>query len=373
MRKTIRLAVVMLLAVIAGSSCKKEENRSIDLNLTPVGTLATPNDNADVKLDPTSAADVLFKWEPASTADGGLILYEVAFDKEGGDFSKPVFKVVSEGAGVKTQLTLSHKELNKIANSAGIAASSTGKLKWTVIASKATNAMLSSQSRTLMVERPAGFAENPVDLYLTGSATEGGTDLSKAVKLKKTEDGIFEVYTSLKAGDYFLTDKNTEGGKKYYIDNGIIKEGATPVTVSGAQKVYKLNFDFTSATSKSVEIQTVGLYMSAYGTEIGTLNYIGNGVFEAPSIAVEFFQFSWGRDERYKFIVHTAAGLEYMGSTNANNDQPAGKPASYFYLVPVSNSQWDNTYKFDPSADKKNVKVDVMLQPAAYTHKVTVL
>ncbi|AMR32292.1 hypothetical protein A0256_13120 [Mucilaginibacter sp. PAMC 26640] len=372
MRKVIRLAGVMLLAVVAGSSCKKE-NRPLDFSLNPVGSLATPNDNVDVKLDPTSSATVLFKWDAATTADGGLILYEIAFDKEEGDFSKPVYKAVSDGAGVKPQITLTHKDLNKIANSAGIASSSTGKLKWTVIASKGTNAKPSSVSRTLQLDRPAGFAENPVELYITGSATEGGADLSKAVKLKKTEDGLFEVYTSLKAGDYYLTDKNTDGGKKFYIDNGIIKEGANVVTINGATKTYRLNFDFTSATTKSAEIQSIGLYMSAYGTEIGTLNYVGSGVFEAPNIAVEFYQFSWGRDERYKFIIHTAAGLEYVGSTNANNVAPAGQPAAYFNVVPVANTQWDNTYKFDPSADKKNVKVDVIFQPNAYTHKVTVL
>lgn len=372
MKKIMRLAGVMLLAVIAASSCKKE-TRSLNLSFTPVGTLATPNDNADVKLDPTSSADVLFKWDAASTEDGGVILYEVAFDKDGGDFSKPVYKVLSDGAGVQPQVTITHKDLNKIANAAGIAASNTGKLKWAVIASKGTNSKPSSQSRTLMLDRPAGFAENPAELYITGSATEGGTDLSKAVKLKKNEEGLFEIYTSLKAGDYIITDKNTDGGKQYYIDNGIIKEGATPVVISGAEKTYRLNFDFTSATAKSVEIQSIGLYMSAYGKEIGTLNYVGNGVFEAPKIAVEFYQFDWGRDERYKFIIHTAAGAEYVGSVNPNNDAPAGKPASYFYLVPVTNDQWNNTYKFDPSADRKNVKVDVMLQSNAYTHKVTVL
>ncbi|QXV65601.1 SusE domain-containing protein [Mucilaginibacter sp. 21P] len=372
MRKLMMLAAVLLLAVTFTTSCKKD-NKPLSLNLNPVGTLATPNDNADVKLEPNTAASVLFKWDASDNNDGGLILYEVAFDKEGGDFSKPVTRILSDGAGVQTQLTISHKDLNKIANAAGIASLSAGKLKWTVIASKGTNAKPGSASRTLQLERPAGFAENPVDLYITGSATEGGTDVSKAIKLKKTEDGVFEVYTSLKAGDYYLTDKNSDGGKKYYIENGIIKEGAATVSVSGEAKTYRLNYDFTSATTKSMQVQSIGLYMSAYGTEIGTLNYIGNGVFEAPKIAVEFYQFSWGRDERYKFILHTGAGNEYQGSTNANNVAPAGQPASYFYLVPVTNAQWDNTYKFDPSADRKNVKVDVMLQSTAYTHKVTVL
>ena len=372
MKKMMRLAGAMLLAVIAVSSCKKE-NWPLDLNFNPVGTLATPNDNVSVKLDPTSSANVLFKWDAATTEDGGLILYEIAFDKENGDFSKPVYKAVSDGGGVKTEITLTHKDLNKIANSAGIAASSIGKMKWTVIASKGTSARPAAASRRLQIERPAGFAESPTELYITGSATEGGSDLSKAIKLKKIEDGVFEGYTSLKAGDYFLTDKISSGGKKFYIDNGVIKEGTSSVTVTGAAKTYRLRYDFPSATTKSVEIQSIGLYMSAYGTEIGTLNYIGNGVFEAPKLAVEFFQFSWGRDERYKFIMHTSAGLEYQGSANVNNVSPAGQAASYFNLVPVTNSQWDNTFKFDPSADKKTVKVDVMLQADAYTHKVTVL
>lgn len=372
MKNLIRLGSIMLLAIIQITACKKE-NKLLDLNVMPVGTLASPNDNEDIALKPTTDASVVFKWEPAASANGTLVLYEIAFDKDGGDFSNPVYKTVSDGGGVQTQITLSHKELNKIANMAGIASSSTGKLTWTVIASKGTNMVKGTASRTLQVDRPAGFAENPTELYLTGSATEGVTDVTKALKLKKTEDGVFEIYTSLKAGDYLLTDHAGNGGKQYYVENGVIKEGSTPITVTGTTKAYRLNFDFTSATAKSVEIQSIGLFMSAYNTEIGTLNYIGNSTWEAPKTAVEFFQFSWGRDERYKFVLHTAAGPEYMGSIIQTPDPPAGKPASYFYLVPVVNSQWDNTYKFDPSADGKNVKVDVMFTPDAYTHKVTVL
>jgi hypothetical protein len=372
MKNIKNLAWLLLPALFTISACKKETHE-LDLNLSAVGTLATPNDNVSVKLEPTTSANILFKWNAAATQDGGVILYELVFDKESGDFSKPIAKVMADGGGVQTQVTLSHKELNKIASKAGVASLSSGKLKWAVIASKATASVLSLASRTLTMARPAGFAENPAQLYLTGSATEGGSDLSKAIPLKRTEDGLFEVYTSLKAGEYFLTDKNTDGGKKYSLVAGVIVENAAPVTVTGAQQTYRLNFDFTSATTKSTLISAVGLYMSAYGKEIGTLNYVANGVFEAPNVAVEFFQFSWGRDERYKFILHTANGDEYMGSVNQNNDQPAGKPASYFELVPVSNSQWDNTYKFDPSADRKNIKVNVTFQPNAYTHKVTVL
>jgi hypothetical protein len=113
--------------------------------------------------------------------------------------------------------------------------------------------------------------------------------------------------------------------------------------------------------------------MSAYNTEIGQLNYIGNSTWESDLIPVVFYPFSWGRDERYKFILHTAAGLEYWGSQNADNIPPAGQPDAYFYLLPVTNDQWSNTYKFDPSADNNNVKADVYFKAdGPYTHKITV-
>jgi hypothetical protein len=371
MKKLMTSGIVLLLAMLVITSCKKDV-RPLNLNVTAVSTLTLPANNTVVVLAPATAASVDFQWEPAKAADGDFVLYEIAFDKEGGDFSKPIYKTVSNGGGVDTKLTLTHKELNKIGNMGGIAASSTGKLIWTVLASKGTNVVVGSSSNTIALNRPAGFADLPTEMYITGSATEGGTDITKAVKLKKNDEGVFEIYTSLKAGDYVLTDKPSDAGKKYYVDGGLIKEGNTPVAVTAA-KNYKLTFDFNVATTAMDEIQSVGLWMSAYNKEIGQLNYIGNSTWEVASLPIEFFQFSWGRDERYKFVVHTSAGVQYFGSTKGDNGPPAGQPASYYFVVPVTNDQWANTYKFDPSADLHNVKVDVSFKAdGAYTHSVTV-
>jgi len=365
----------MAMAVaLAFASCKKDE-KALNLDLEPVTTLNAPTDGTDIKLQPATGASLVFKWNATKAADGDLVLYEIVFDKAGGNFSKPVYKTVSDGSGVQAQATITQKDMNKIASLAGVASSSSGQVKWAVIASKATNTKLSTSSRTLTIERPAGFAVLPAALYLTGTATEGGADASKAIPLKKTADGVFEVYTSLQAGSYQLTDKPDGSGTKYYVDaNGIIQLGSSATTVSGATKVYRLGFDMNVATTSSTEIQSMGLYMSAYNTEIGTLDYKGNGTWEAASIPVVFYQFSWGRDERYKYIVHTPAGLEYWGSEHADNVPPAGQPADYFYLLPVTNDQWSNTYKFDPSADNHSVKVDVYFKAnGPYTQVVTTL
>ncbi|MEO6547598.1 MAG: SusE domain-containing protein [Ferruginibacter sp.] len=374
MKKILNSAGLMLAFMLLLLSCKKDE-RSLNENLTPVGALVAPLDQAAVQLEPTTSASVIFMWEKTVAADGDFVLYEIAFDKETGDFSKPVYKSVSDGGGVQNQITFTHKVLTKIAALAGIQSSSTGKLKWTVIASKATNKKAAAVSRILTLTRPAGFAEVPAELYLTGSATEGGTDITKAIMLKKLEAGVFEVFTSLKPGTYQLTDKASADGKKFFIEGTVIKEGATMVTVTDPLKIYHIRYDFNVASVlETTEIQSLGLFMSAYNTEIAQLDYAGNGVFASPVTPIQFYQFSWGRDERYKFAAHTPAGIIYYGSTNANNVSPVGQPASYFYLTPVSNNQWDNTYKFNPSADMHNVKVTVNFGAfGPYTHEVTTL
>ncbi|MCX2574157.1 SusE domain-containing protein [Pedobacter sandarakinus] len=367
------LTVLMVLCSILFTYCKKD-TRALNENLSGNSTLSLPANQQSLKLTPSDAtASLQFKWSPVSGDDGGLVLYEVVFDKESGDFSKPVFKIVSAGGGIQSQVNISHKDLTKIAALCGIGSSSTGNVKWTVLASKASNKVMGQDRRTLRLERSAGFAEVPTDLYITGTATETGDDVTKAIKLKKVEDGVFEIYTSLKPGTYQLTDKPTTAGRKFYVDNAVVKEGTSTITVSGTTKPYYLKYDFNVATVvDAVEIQSLGLYMSAYANEIGQLTYNGNGTWQSASIPVVFYQFSWGRDERYKFAMHTNSGIRYLGSSNVNNVSPAGQGAPYFYLNPVTNDQWNNTYKFDPSADNKSVKVTVNLSTTgAYTHTVT--
>jgi hypothetical protein len=364
--------VVICLGGLSFPACKKDV-KPLNLDVTPVSTLVAPADNASITLQPATGAGIVFSWDSTSAADGDLVLYEIAFDSANGDFKHPVYQTVSDGSGVGTQATVTQKDLNRIASLAGIAASSTGSIKWAVIVSKATNNKVSTITRTLQITRPAGFAVSPAALYLTGSATEAGSDVTRALPLKKTADGVFEIYTSLKPGTYQLIDQASAGGTTYYVDaNGIIQQGSGSTTVTAADTTYRLTFDFTVATTRTVNIQGLGLYVSAYNAEQGLLHYAGNGVWSIPDVPITFFQFSWGRDDRYKFILHTDAGLEYWGSENANNNPPAGQPAEYFYLLPVTNDQWNNTYKFPPAADTHNVMVNVYFQAAGpYTHTCT--
>ncbi|MEB0249432.1 SusE domain-containing protein, partial [Mucilaginibacter sp. 5B2] len=79
------LAGIVALVVITG--CKKDKTLA-NANVSPVTNLFLPEDGKFVKIATGASGSVAFEWEQARAEDNGVVLYEVAFDKEGGDFSK---------------------------------------------------------------------------------------------------------------------------------------------------------------------------------------------------------------------------------------------------------------------------------------------
>ncbi|RVU03029.1 hypothetical protein EOD41_03580 [Mucilaginibacter limnophilus] len=376
MKKITYCTLFAALIAFVFAGCKKDKTLE-HANVTAVTNLFAPENNKFIKLDPP-AGTAVFEWAQAKAEDNGLVLYEVAFDKEDGDFSKPLFILPSDQNGLQNKLTIANKDLNKIAQMAGIQSLATGKLKWTVMSSKGINVKIATESRLIEVERPAGFSEIPADLFATGTATEGGEDLSKAVHFKQTEAGVFEAYTSLKAGTYQLVERNSGTPKAFSITaSSNLAEGGT-TTVTGDTKVYRIRADFTTATATIDEIVSVGLWFSPDGKVLFDLPYAGKGTWAAEDEAIVFKQESWGRDERYKFrfTVKPAGGeqtTEFFGSRNADNSRPdASTPPAYFDVVPVSSAQYDNSFKFYSGADNNTIDVLLNFGVDTYTHTVTV-
>jgi len=81
MKKIIMSGVVVIFAIIAFISCKKDTKGKLDTNVTPVGSLTAPLNNASLTLTP-GGVSITFTWNTASAPDGAdLVLYEVVFDK----------------------------------------------------------------------------------------------------------------------------------------------------------------------------------------------------------------------------------------------------------------------------------------------------
>lgn len=374
----INLSIIATLLSMIFVSCN-DSMGDPDTRLSEVKTLIEPADGKAIVLAPSASASVYFEWDYVKAEESGTAIYQIAFDKQDGDFSSPIYVMYADNNGYYNHVTITHKLLNKIAGMAGIMPSETGTLKWTVFSIKGTKMMKADQSNTLTVTRLAGFADLPVDVYITGEASEGGTDLSKAQKMKVVSNGTFEVYTKVLANKpFYFTDRISGTPRQFYTSNGLVKEnGTTTITNDG---VYRITLDFNTGAATYTLVEKIGFFFCPSNTILFELPYIGNGIFKATKQTVTFKQESWGRDQRYKFrmFVRENEGQgdseEWEWGTLNQTDSPptATSPESYYYMQLVTPTQWDNKWKLMSDFDGIPADYTVYLQAdKPYTHSIS--
>ena len=373
--KNLYTKLLFLFLAVFAAGCSDDDTVS-HTNVSAVEALYLPEDNKFYDLSTQSSA--LFEWQGAYAEDNGVVLYDVVFDKENGDFSNPVYVIPSDGNGFQKTLNLSFTKLNTIAGLAGIEPETTGKLKWTVRSSKGINFMMASVYRTIEVLRPGGFSP-PDQLFITGSASEEGDVIENAIPFKKTGVSTFEIYTQLQAGEYSFVTRTNGTPEVFYINDGDLKQDGS-TTYSDETKVYRIRVDFSDGSTEITEIQKIELWFPPLGEYLFEYNYAGHGTWEALNEYIEFKQESWGRDERYKFkftvVTDGETAEEWFGSVNADNSRPdENSSESYWYMVPVTDDFWNNCFKFATPVDMSNVnaKIDFGATIPAYTHSFTVL
>ena len=206
--------IPILSALLALAACQKHYEFNTDFTL-PV-TLDSPG---AVSLDVTSSQTVVLSWDGGKAADGGLVLYDVLFDKEGGNFSQPI-EVRKSDQGALPQLTLSHAELNTIARKAGIKPNESGTVIWTVRASKGGVAKTLDISEKINITRGEGIDNMPTHLFVGGAAAaEAGQEFRVA------EEGVYVIVTSLKTGKLRFTSEKNGGDVFYATQAGKLVEG----------------------------------------------------------------------------------------------------------------------------------------------------
>jgi starch-binding outer membrane protein SusE/F len=354
----VRIVFLFLLSGIFFLNCNKDE-RGINLNLTEVSNFFGPFDNKSIKLKPAANLVEVFEWEQARAEDGALVLYEVAFDQENGDFSKPFYTVVSDNKGVQNKLSFSHGDLNRVAALGGADFFQKKKFKWTVLASKGTNVKKSAVSRIIELERPGGFAVLPGTVYITGTATETGDVLANALKMRQLSPGVFEIFTKFKAGTYKFVDGNSGTPKQYYTfdDAGINTIGVNgQTTFSGADKIMRITLNFNDVNAKMTEVKSMQLWYCQGNTFWFTLPYVSNGLWRYNGWTVNLLPVPWGLEERYKYkmVLNDGTGDKDLW-VNSNYGDPPGQdgqfPSTPLYRtinLEVNNaSQFDWSWKFD--------------------------
>lgn len=370
--KYIKLTIITFL-VFAFAACNSD-GEVRDLGVTAVKNLYEPVDGRVLVLQSSASAMLYFEWEPARAEDSGGVLYEIAFDKSDGDFSNPVMIIASDNNGGRNHATITHKELNKIAAMAGIGSAEQGTIKWTVYSSKGINPVKAEQERTLTLTRLAGFADIPEQLYITGDATEAGSDISKAMRMKKISEGEFEIYTKLTEGKTFKFVDATSGTPTEYSLSGekIVEDGTTSVSKTG---IYKYHLDFTIGSFTTKEVTKVNLFLNWSQRKI-ELPYKGFGVWELTNHTITGLTGNDNNDDRYKFRMESSEG-ETEWRSPSNDSKPTGNEA-YYYMVERTNvQQWtDNQIWKTPSTTGWSDKTyDFMfsLNPdGPYTHNLII-
>jgi len=368
--KKIFSIIIIALAIV---SC--DNNGKVrDLGVTAVKKLYEPDNGKVIVLQSSASSTLYFEWEPARAEDSGMVLYEVAFDRADGNFSDPLIIIAADNNGGKNSATVTHKQMNRIAALAGVESAAQGTLKWTVYSSKGINPVKADEERTLILTRLAGFADIPSTLYITGDATEAGSDLSKALIVKKIIDGEFEIYTRLTQGQTFKFVSAQAGAPTEYSLSGekLVEGGSSTVSKTGVYKYY-LDFNIGSFTTK--EITKVSFFLNWAQQKI-ELPYKGFGVWELTDYTITGLEGSDNSDDRYKFRMESSDGETEWRAIN-NDSKPTGNEAYYFMVEQTNVEQWTNGQIWkSPATDGWSNKtyniVFSLNSEATYTHNLTI-
>lgn len=323
---------------------------------------------SSLMLDVTSEAPIILSWNGAAD-DGGIVLYEVLFDKQDGDFTSPL-AVVKSDQGAKNQLTTTHAFINTIARKAGIRPEESGSIKWTVRASKGGVSNELDKCGIIAVTRGEGIDNLPTELFLFGNATENGG--KKGLPFRCIGDGVYQIYTALSSGEIELKSSEESDAFGFYIDEtGKLRDGELPTPVEGSNKVSRITVDFNTLKMTIDEIgRTVRCIWGATFDNIAELKYVGNGNFVGDGNIIFIHPsrpetnppswLSW-TEERYYFLADVNGSEKCWGrADDVSAERPVGDEPEYFYsLHEFQWSQWDHLWKMAGNLDMKHATITI--------------
>ncbi|MBO8483707.1 MAG: SusE domain-containing protein [Bacteroidetes bacterium] len=349
--KKILYMISAALVLCGLASCQQEETYS---DLVPSDTLYLPRDNYSIDL--STGKEVILEWKSSGE---GYVVYEVLFDTETGDFSNPLYVLLSANNGASPNITVTSSVMNTIAQRSGCLPGSAVNVKWTVRVWKGSESALYDAVRTISVTRANTVEPLPVEVSISGTATENdaAVNLVAATPVSDTkgsptyasqvqrEIGGFECFTRLDAGNFTVTDDQgrsfilEETGSIRQAEDGTVSENTT----SG---IYYLYLDFNTMRWSKKEIDKVEFERRAGYGAIGVMDYKGNGVWT-------LVDFDWGSesDSRYAFICYYKDGTSEKWGHFEDDCRQSKDPDSvqgYMNVYRFNNAtvgEWEDTWK----------------------------
>ncbi|WP_197464096.1 SusE domain-containing protein [Rufibacter sp. DG15C] len=370
--------LVALLFVM--SACEEKDN------IEPVGNwelssavLGNPAENATITLDETKPdATVRFEWGAAMSSKNYGVTYKLVLDSaENADFKTPILTMATGDAGKNQFLTPTATQLDQALSAAGYDANTTVKLKWAVIAQSLSKESV-SPSKTVSITRFA-HETHPTTLYISGSATEKGTDVTQAIQLRPLKDAngnqthVFEGYTSFTSGGTFkiYSQQNAQSLVYGAANGGGLRKNGTAIAAPGAG-TYRVTVNLNTNTYSFLKIDRWSMVGSAIAAGWGgdePLQYKGNGVWQT-SVDIEKTEgFIFRANGDWGYLMKRVKGttnqlvMESQAAAGTFEDIPATAVGKHIVTMNLNGEQY--TYSI--------VKDETVTPPAAMPDKLYLL
>ncbi len=349
------ITILALAAAPLATGCTDDGNE-INYNIQTGDQLYLPK--IDAEYDLSLGSDVRFEWSPSVAEDNGFVSYELLFDRENGDFSQPLAALTSQLTGSQTYLTVTAKELNSVAQAAGLGIMEKGKLRWTVRASKGINGNLYAESRLITVTTMNSMSPLPQTVTLTGDAVEDPTAgipmiVSPGIDNTAATEGTFECFTKIKGSTDFTV---VDDLNRYYAlnDDGTITYSETPVNNRmPSEAIYWIKVDFGVMTWEYNTVTSIEYYAAAWAdnkmsTVREPMTYAGKGVWVLLDYENTISDNS-ANDTRHRFNATLGDGSKlYLGTQSSLGSEYTTDylKVKLYTSETIGNVDWDKTYNF---------------------------
>lgn len=359
--------IIAMALLLAGWSCTKQDN------LEPEGnwelsepSIISPSGNSAIVLNETTPNETIaFSWNPASSTAGYGVYYSVVIDTLGSDnFDSPILEVNSGNGGKDLSLIITYSELNEALSLAGYPANSEAKVTWAVVATCLSKS--SYEAGDLTITR---FATEiiPTQLFISGDATENGTDLSQGIPLRRLNDldgqasNKFELYTSLLANKtYKFYSQQSMPAHQYGGSDGTLVKSGDAITAEEDGQ-YRISVDLDDNTYSLFKIDKWSVVGSPINGGWGgdePLEYQGGGVWKASIELIDVGGFVFRANGDWGYLMKRVVGTENtvimeLQATDQGlsyEDIPSDETGTFIFTLDLSAGAYIYTIEREPGA-----------------------
>ncbi|MCW3786675.1 SusE domain-containing protein [Plebeiibacterium sediminum] len=276
--------ILAVFVLFTAWSCSEESN------LQPEGQwdLSVPSvaQINGVTLDEANPNEkISFQWDAAVSSARYGVYYTLVIDSvDAQDLSNPILTVKADNSGKSTTASVTYSDLNDALYMAGYKPGVDISLKYSVVADCLSKSTTDEKQFTVV-------RYDDDQLFLAGSATEVGDNVTNAIKFKRLKDAaaeklnVYEIHTSLKANKSFMVynGKSAKAISYGINEDGLLERGANPLSVE-EEGVYKIIIDFDAMSVTYFKIESLGIIGSSLTNGWNSdedLEYHGDGVWQS--------------------------------------------------------------------------------------------